>query len=264
MTMVYRETQKKEENLFFSSLTLEVDDLFYNLRKADKIIHRELNLLSQQKFDLLEKTSLTPLTPLNEQRLKEIIDKMPRQYLLADEYIIYMLENEENSLFKLIRGYNEYLAKRKNQEEDDNPIGLLGIDEKLAYYIRHLGAMIYHLNIHLNLLSVLLKNTSLVAEIQQAAFKENHEIVSEELVNHWGQWQQNVRFLEITIDEPYAIVTWTLEDLKGDAILVQDEGYWQLINISTGVFGLKDFEKADVSLEVAEQMLKRHHEKLGY
>lgn len=115
MTMVYRETKKKEENLFFSSLTLEVDDLFYNLRKADKIIHRELNLLSQQKLDLLEKTSLTPLTPLNEQRLKGIIDKMPRQYLLADEYIIYMLENEENSLFKLIRGYNEYLAKRKNQ-----------------------------------------------------------------------------------------------------------------------------------------------------
>ena len=50
MTMVYRETKKKEENLFFSSLTLEVDDLFYNLRKADKIIHRELNLLSQQKL----------------------------------------------------------------------------------------------------------------------------------------------------------------------------------------------------------------------
>jgi hypothetical protein len=110
----------------------------------------------------------------------------------------------------------------------------------------------------------LLKNTSLVAEIQQTAFKENNEIVSEELVNHWGQWQQNVRFLEITIDEPYALVTWTLEDLKGDAILVQDEGYWQLINISTGVFGLKDFENADVSLEVAERMLKRHHEKLGY
>lgn len=124
--------------------------------------------------------------------------------------------------------------------------------------------MIYHLNIHLNLLSVLLKNTSLLAEIQKTAFKEKNEIVSEELVTHWGQWQQNVRFLEITIDEPYAIVTWTLEDLKGDAILVQDEGYWQLINISTGVFGLKDFENADVSLEVAERMLKRHHEKLGY
>lgn len=261
MAMVYREIKKKEESLFFSSLTLEVDELFYNLRKADKIIHRELNLLGQQKINLLEKTSLTPL---NEQKLKKIIDKMPPQYLLADEYIIYMLENEENSIFKLIKEYNEYLTKRKNEQEDDNFLGLMGIDEKLAYYIRHLGAMIYHLNIHLNLLTVLLRNTSIGAENQQIALKDSNEIISDNLVNHWGQWQQNVRFIEITIDEPYAIVTWTLEDLRGDAILVQDEGYWQLLNISTGVFVIKDFENADVSLEVAERMLKRHHEKLGY
>lgn len=76
--------------------------------------------------------------------------------------------------------------------------------------------------------------------------------------------QQDVRLLEITIESPYAIVTWSLEELKGDAILLQNEGYWQLINISTGRFDIEDFENADVPLEVAQRMLKLHHQKLGY
>jgi len=261
MSMVSTELKKKEEKILFSSLTLEVDDLFYNLRKADKIIHRELNILNQKKLQLLEKTSILPL---KEERLKKIIGKMPPQYLLADEYIIYMLENENNSIFRLINEYNEHLEQRKRIQEDHQPNALMIIDEKLAYYIRHLGAMIYHLNIHLNLLTVLLRNTSVVSDIQQAALRKSREMISEDIVNKWGKWQQNVRFLEITIDGQYAIVTWALENIRGDAILLQEEGDWHLMNISTGRFGLKDFDNTDVSLEVAQRMLRVHHQKLGY
>ena len=84
------------------------------------------------------------------------------------------------------------------------------------------------------------------------------------MVNDCEKQQQDVRLLEITIESPYAIVTWSLEELKGDAILLQNEGYWQLINISTGTFDIEDFENADVPLEVAQRMLKLHHQKLGY
>jgi hypothetical protein len=87
---------------------------------------------------------------------------------------------------------------------------------------------------------------------------------TEFMVNDCEKQQQEVRLLEITIESPYAIVTWSLEELKGDAILLQNEGYWQLINISTGRFDIEDFENADVPLEVAQRMLKLHHQKLGY
>jgi hypothetical protein len=87
---------------------------------------------------------------------------------------------------------------------------------------------------------------------------------TEFMVNDCEKQQQEVRLLEITIESPYAIVTWSLEELKGDAILLQNEGYWQLINISTGTFDIEDFENADVPLEVAQRMLKLHHQKLGY
>lgn len=86
----------------------------------------------------------------------------------------------------------------------------------------------------------------------------------EHMVKEWGEQQQDVKFLEITIDGSYAVVTWALDDLNGDAILLQDDGYWQLINISAGRFEIKDFENADVPLEVAERMLRLHHQKLGY
>ena len=84
------------------------------------------------------------------------------------------------------------------------------------------------------------------------------------MLNELGEQQPNVRFLEVTIDEPYALVTWTLEDIKGDAIMSQDEGYWKLMNISVGRFGMEDFENSDVPLDVAHRMLKLHHHKLGY
>ncbi len=72
------------------------------------------------------------------------------------------------------------------------------------------------------------------------------------------------RFVEITVDKPYAIVTWVIEDLTGDAILLKDEGYWRLMNISAGILRLEDFDTAGVPLSVAQRMLKLHHEKLGY
>jgi hypothetical protein len=252
---------KEGKDTLLSCLSLEVDDIFFSLRKADQIIRRELSLLKEKKIPLLKKTSITPI---NEDKLKGLLEKLPLQELLLDEYILYMLENENNSIFKLIREYNAYLDKRKNEQEDDNPKMLIGVDEKLVYYIRHLGAMTYHLNIHLNLLTVLLRNASVVAETQQADIRKSEEILTEYMINEWGERQGDVRFLEITIDGPYAIVTWALEDIRGDAILLQDEGYWQLMNISAGMFGLEDFENADVPLEVAQRMLRLHHQKLGY
>jgi hypothetical protein len=103
-----------------------------------------------------------------------------------------------------------------------------------------------------------------MAESHHTAIRESKEIVTEYMVNDWGEQQREVRFLEITIDGSYAIVTWALEDLRGDAILIQNEGYWQLINIGSGVFGLEDFENANVPLEVAQRMLRLHQQKLGY
>jgi hypothetical protein len=94
--------------------------------------------------------------------------------------------------------------------------------------------------------------------------RESQEAVTDYMVNEWGEHQENVRFLEVTLEEPYAIVTWSIEDLRGDAILLRQEGYWQLMNISSGIFGLKDFEHADVPFEVAQRMLRLHHQKLGY
>ncbi|MDP8965178.1 MAG: hypothetical protein M3O33_14605 [Cyanobacteriota bacterium] len=255
-----RTKERQGIETLLSSLTLEVDNIFFSLRKADQIIRRELNLLNQQNFKSFKKTSITPI---NEEKLREIIEAIPIQHLLLDEYIIYMLKNDNNSIFKLIKEYNSYLDKRKIEEVDNNKV-LRGIDEKLVYYIRHLGAMTYHLNIHLNLLNVLIRNASGVADSQQTAIKASKEIVMEYMVKEWGEQQRDVKFLEITIDEPYAIVTWALEDLSGDAILLQDEGFWQLINISAGTFSLEDFENADVPLEVAQRMLKLHHHKLGY
>lgn len=255
-----RAKERQGVETLLSSLTLEVDNIFFSLRKADQIIRRELISLNQQSFKSFKKPAINPI---NEEKLRGIIESIPIQHLLLDEYIIYMLKNDNNSIFKLIKEYNNYLDKRKTEQVDNNTL-LRGIDEKLVYYIRHLGAMTYHLNIHLNLLNVLIKNASGVADSQQTAIKASKEIVMEYMVKEWGEQQRDVKFLEITIDEPYAIVTWELEDLSGDAILLQDDGFWQLINISAATFSLEDFENADVPLEVAQRMLKLHHHKLGY
>lgn len=84
------------------------------------------------------------------------------------------------------------------------------------------------------------------------------------MVDQLGEQLRNVKFIEITIDGQYALVTWALEEINGEAVLLQDEGYWQLITIRASSLGIEDFENTDVPLEVAEQMLKLHHQKLGY
>ncbi|HAA28835.1 MAG TPA: hypothetical protein DCE56_15525 [Cyanobacteria bacterium UBA8553] len=261
MTQNNGKTTKKGENPLLASLSVEVDDIFFSLRKADQIIRRELNLLNQQKHLPLKKPLLNPI---NAEKLQEIIEQLPLHHLLVDEYVIYMLKNESNSIFSLIKKYNDYVEKRQNEPEKCNPAKLIDVDEKLVYYIRHLGAMTYHLNIHLNLLSVLLKQSTVVEKTKPLDTTESRELVSEYMVNEWGEQPGDVRFLEITIHGLYAIVTWTLEDLRGDAILIQDEGYWQLLNISTGRFQLEDFENAGVPSEIAQQILNLHHQKLEH
>lgn len=249
-----------KENTCLSSLVSEVDHVFFSLRKADQIIRRELRLIDQQQCYLIKKIFIAPIDSEN---LKEIIDKLPPQHLLLDEYIVYMIKNDKNSIFNLIDNYNEYLDRRMLEQEKGNFLNLKAIDEKLAYYIRHLGAMTYHLNIHLNLLTVLIRNASSKAENQQPAIKGIKDIMTKYMVNEWGERLLDVKFLEITIDEPYALVSWALEDIKGDAILMQDQGYWQLMNIRAGRFGLKDFENAEVPFEVAQRILRLHCQKLG-
>lgn len=166
-------TDKQEgEKAVLASIAIEIDDIFFSLRKADQIIRRELNLLNRYKERAFKKHCINPI---NEEHLKKIINKIQPQHLLMDEYIAYMLENEKNSIFSLIREYNTYVDKRKHEQEYDNYMNLMKIDEKLVSYIRHLGAMTYHLNIHLNLLNVLLKNASSVSENQLKSIKDSKD-----------------------------------------------------------------------------------------
>lgn len=255
------ESEKKDEHKILSSLTFEVDNLFFSLRKADQVIRREINLLSSKNYQALKKSLISPI---NELKLKQIIENTPIHKVFVDEYIIYMLENQDNSIFKLIREYNEHLEHRKNEIIKENFQDLIIIDEKLVYYIRHIGAMAYHLNIHLNLLTVLLKNTALGEVNQQTAIREIQDVVAEYVVKDWGKQKQSVRFLEVTIDGYYSLVTWIMDALKGDAILHWCEGYWRIINIRGEGFGIKELENADVPVEVAQRMVKFHHQKLGY
>lgn len=259
MTKDNQARKKQREQTLLASLTIEVDSVFFSLRKADQVIRRELSLLNQNTLNYFNKASINPI---NLEKLSTIFNKIPLQQLLVDEYITYMLKNEKHSIFKLIEEYNTYLGQRLIEQYDQT--NLKEIDEKLTYYIRHLGAMTYHLNIHLNLLNVLLKNASKGDNSKQLASEVSKEIVMNYMVKEWGEQQGDVKLLEITIDEPYAIVTWALENLSGDAILFQDEGYWQLMSISANRFTLDDFEKADVPLEIAQRMIELHHQKLGY
>lgn len=255
------EIEKKEQRKILSSLSFEVDNLFFSLRKADQVIRRELNSLTNQKYQVLKKSLISPI---NEEKLKQIIANIPIQKFFVDEYIVYMLENQDNSIFKLIREYNEYLNFRKNEILQENFQNLISIDEKLVYYIRHIGAMAYHLNIHLNLLTVLLKSATLNKVNQQAEIKEIYGVVAEYAVREWGEPEQSIKFLEVTIDGDYSIVSWKIGDLRGDAILHCREGYWKIIKIKAEVFGIQEVENADFPLEVAQRMVKFHHQKLKY
>lgn len=256
-----QQLQKKEEKILLYSLTLEVDTIFLKLRKADQVIRNELNLLNTQDIKL---SKVISLSPINWETLKKIIYEIPPQHLLIDEYILYLLDDETNSIFKLINQYNYYLEWRKKAQQNDDYIELRNVDDKLTYYIRRLGAMMYHLNIHLNLLNVLLKNADIIPEIPQIKTKSSQKKLHQKFIHEGKNCPDHVRFLEITIDEPFAIATWVLEDISGDAIFRREQDCWQLMKISTSRFALGDFNEADVSLDVAQRMLRLHHQKLGY
>lgn len=152
-----KELEKNEEKILLDALSLEVDNIFLGLRKADQVIRRELNLLNKKKLYNFQTNSVDSINDLN---LQQIIEQIPKQHFLLDEYVAYMLNNENNSLFDLIKEYNSCVAQRNQEKADNNLNKLLDVDERLVYYIRHLGAMMYHLNIHLNLLNVLFRNGS--------------------------------------------------------------------------------------------------------
>lgn len=251
-------TLEKPVQTFLSSLTVEVDSIFFNLRKADQIIRRELILLNHQTLDSFKKQTIHPI---NKNKLAETFEKIPLQKILVDEYISYMLKNKKSSIFQLIEEYNSCLDRRLVENHNQN--NLKEIDQTLVCYIRHLGAMTYHLNINLNMINILSKSDAKEFELNPNKSQLIEEIVMEYITNKWGAQQQDVKFIEITIDEPYAIVTWSLEHLSGDAILFQDEGYWQLMNIRASRFRIEDFDQADVPLEIARRMLKLHNQKLG-
>jgi hypothetical protein len=244
--MVYAKIKRQGENILLSSLVFEVDDIFYKLRKADRTIRYELKLLNRHKFGAIEKAALVPL---NDKRLGKMIHKINPRDLLMDEYVIYILENSNNSIFHLIQKYNHYINTRNNECKANNFNELADIDEKLIYTIRRLGAMICHLNTHLSLLAVLVKKASVFSEIQQAAFKQYETIErSGSLFTGQNEEEREFEFSGITIDGCYAIVTWTMGALKGDAILLQNEGHWQLVNISTDAFEYPCLDNVDISL----------------
>ena len=261
MCLNNREFKREEEKVLLSSLAVEVDTIFLKLRKADQIIRHELCFL---KYPSLQSLENSWVEPINVEQLKKIIYKIPPQHLLVDEYVLYMLDSKTTSIFDLVEDYNHSLELRQKLHQSNDPDDLKNVDEKLVYAIRRLGAMIYHLNIHLNLLTVLLIKAPTLTEHQQIVINDSKDNSAEKLLDNWDKWHDNVRFLEITIDEPYAIVTWAMEELCGDAILQQEQGSWQLMTISTSRFDTKAFEPVNISSDAAMRLLKRHYQKLEH
>lgn len=182
------EIKKKEKTVIYS-LSLEVDSIFLKLRKEHEIIRREIILLKQEKFSSLKEDFIACIEQDN---FKTLIEKLPNSVM--DDYIIYMLEDESNNIFRLIGEYNECLNKRKQEKQSFDYKELIIIDGKLDDYIRRLGAMIYHLHIHLhihlNLLIALVRNAPVISSTQVEAPQATQEIVSEYIVNEWSEWQQ--------------------------------------------------------------------------
>lgn len=165
---------RKEEKKLLSSLSLEVDGLFLKLRKDYQVICREIQLLKSARSAEIKKSRITPL---DEDVFRKIIKELPIQ--LVDEYIMYMLTNETNSILRNVEKYNELLDKRKKEVDNNSCIDLISVNEKLADCLQHLGAMVYHLHthlhIHLNMLTLWLRNLSIEVESQQELKRENHE-----------------------------------------------------------------------------------------
>jgi len=164
----------ENEKMLLSSLVIEISDLLFKLRKADKIISREIAQLKQR--DEIEQFKKIYVAPLNEEKLRKIIGQIPSRHLLIDEHITYMLENSKNSIFNLMSRYNEYLNCRNNEQEAHNWNALMNLDEKLAYYIRRLGAMIYHFNIHVSMLTIWPTNASLSTDKEYSMMRERARI----------------------------------------------------------------------------------------
>lgn len=260
MCLNNKELKREEEKVLLSSLAVEVDTIFLKLRKADQVIRHELSLLDHPNIQAFEKSQVEPI---NVEQLKKIIYKIPPQHLLVDEYVLYMLDSKTASIFGLVEDYNHSLERRKKLQHSNDESNLKNVDENLVYAIRRLGAMIYHLNIHLNLLTVLLVKAPVLTDNQQISINESKDKLGKKLLDDWDKWHDNVRFIEITIDEPYAIVTWAMEELCGDAILQHEQGNWQLMTISTSRFDAKAFEPVNISSDAAQRLLKRHYQKLG-
>lgn len=150
--------EQRRENLLLSSLALELDDMLLKLRRSDKLVCSDVSLLDQVENKPLKKKIY--LAPINEEKLRQIITQLPLQNLLKDEYIAYMIESSNNSIFSLISEYNEYVAKRNKEQDLDQQREIAHIDDKLAYYIRRIGAMVYHLHTHLSMINIMLRNSS--------------------------------------------------------------------------------------------------------
>lgn len=169
-----------QENIFLSSLTMEIDSIFIQLRKADKIIFQEINWLEKSPINRLKNQSL-PL--IDGKSLKTSISQLSPHQLLWDEHIIYMLENEGNNLFKLIDEYNEYLNLRQIVQDRQDYTELRRVDNQLAVAIRRLGAMFYHLNSHVNLIIVLLGSATIKAEKEVLKVKNGQEYLNNRIID---------------------------------------------------------------------------------
>lgn len=165
---------KKQERELLHSLSIEVDELFFVLRKKYQMICREIKLLNQQQ---LEKLKVTCLDPLDENKFLYIIERLP--VLIIDNHIDYMIRDKNNNIFQLIKDYNNYLKHRNNEQDKYNVSKLIVIDEQLADSLQHIGAMIYHLHIqlhiHLNLLNILIRNEYFSIEAHEELIKSTRD-----------------------------------------------------------------------------------------
>lgn len=165
---------KKQERELLHSLSAEIDEIFFVLRKKYQMICREMKLLRQQE---LEPLKMACLDPLDEHEFLYIIERLPA--LIIDSHIDYMIRDKDNNIFKLIRDYNNSLQERARVQEKSNGIDLMSIDEKVADSLQHIGAMIYHLHIqlhiHLNLLNILIRNEYFSIEAHEELINTTRE-----------------------------------------------------------------------------------------
>lgn len=180
MCFTNQEMKPRKENIFLSSVNGEIDNIFLQLRKADRIIYHEINCLEVSKVNDLKNQSL-PL--IDATSLKTSIDRMSLDPLWWDEHIIYMLNDRSNNLFRLIEEYNEYLKSRQIAQSNQNYTELRQVDNRLTVAIRRLGAMFYHFNSHLNSILVWLEKTTIQASQPEFGAKCDREYLENLIAN---------------------------------------------------------------------------------